>query len=318
MDSSSLDTIAIIGAGTMGYGIGTVYAADGRTVRLYDASAEALDQARTNIDTALEALADAGRLSADDRAAVTERISYHETITEAVTDADLVTEAVTEDLEIKQEVFTRLDRHAPAEAILATNTSGLSITEIAGVVDDPSRVVGTHWFNPPHIVPLVEVVRGDQTSDTTVSRTYDLLEAVGKEPVEVKKDLPGFIGNRIQMAMDFEAWSLLQKGVASAEDIDRAVRAGFGFRVPVLGVFKKSDFTGLDVYEEVMSYLLKEIDRGTEPTESLRSLVEDGHYGVKTGQGVYDWEGADFDQLADERDQQLLAMLDAYEDAIEE
>lgn len=318
MDSSSLNTIAIVGAGTMGYGIGTVYAADGRTVRLYDASTEALEQARTNIDTALETLADAGRLPADDHAAITERISYHETIEEAVSDADLVTEAVTEDLEIKHEVFTRLDRHAPAEAILATNTSGLSITDIAGVVTDPSRVVGTHWFNPPHIVPLVEVVRGEQTSDTTVSRMYDLLEVVGKEPVEVKKDIPGFIGNRIQMAMDFEAWSLLQQGVASAEDIDRAVRAGFGFRVPVLGVFKKSDFTGLDVYEEVMSYLLKEIDRGTEPTESLRSLVEHGHYGVKTGQGVYDWEGADFDQLADERDQQLLAMLDAYEEAIEE
>jgi 3-hydroxyacyl-CoA dehydrogenase len=318
MDSSSLDTIAIVGTGTMGYGIGTVYAADGRTVRLYDASAEALEQARTNIDTALETLTEAGRLSADDRSAITERISYHETIEETVGDADLVTEAVSEDLEIKREVFTRLDRHAPAEAILATNTSGLSITDIAGVVDDPSRVVGTHWFNPPHIVPLVEVVRGEQTGDDTVSRTYDLLEVVGKEPVEVKKDIPGFIGNRIQMAMDFEAWSLLQKGVASAEDIDRAVRAGFGFRVPVLGVFKKSDFTGLDVYEEVMSYLLKEIDRGTEPTASLSSLVEQGHYGVKTGQGVYDWEGADFDQLADERDQQLLAMLDAYEEAIEE
>lgn len=318
MESSSLTTIAVIGTGTMGYGIGTVYAADGRTVRLYDTSAAALEQARTNIDTTLATLADAGRLSADDRSTITERISYHETIEEAVSDADLVTEAVTEDLEIKHEVFTRLDQHAPAEAILATNTSGLSITDIASVVDDPGRVVGTHWFNPPHIVPLVEVVRGDQTSDETVSRTYDLLEVVGKEPVEVKKDIPGFIGNRIQMAMDFEAWSLLQQGVASAEDIDRAVRAGFGFRVPVLGVFKKSDFTGLDVYEEVMSYLLKEIDRGTEPTASLRSLVEQGHYGVKTGHGVYDWEGADFDQLADERDQQLLAMLDAYEEAFAE
>jgi 3-hydroxyacyl-CoA dehydrogenase len=151
----------------------------------------------------------------------------------------------------------------------------------------------------------------------TVSRAYDLLEAVGKEPVEVKKDIPGFIGNRIQIAMDYEAWSLLQMGVASAEDIDRAVRAGFGFRVPVLGVFEKSDFTGLDVYEEVISYLLTEIDRGTEPTESLRSPVAQGDYGVKTGCGIYDWEDADFEELVDERDHQLLAFLDAYEEAID-
>ncbi|MFC4248051.1 3-hydroxyacyl-CoA dehydrogenase family protein [Natribaculum luteum] len=317
MSASAIDRVAIVGTGMMGYGIGTVYSSQGCTVRMYDVSEEALAQAETNVEATLTTLANAGRIPTEDIDAIADRITYHDALDAAVEDADLVTEAVTEDLEIKQEVFERLDRHAPASATLATNTSGLSITEIASVVDDPSRVVGTHWFNPPHIVPLVEVVRGDQTADATVDRMYDLLEAAGKEPVEVKKDIPGFIGNRIQMAMDFEAWSLLQMGVASAEDIDRAVRAGFGFRVPVLGVFKKSDFTGLDIYEEVMSYLLQEIDRGTEPSESLRTLVDEGHYGVKTGQGVYDWEGADFENLADERDRQLLALLDAYEEAID-
>jgi 3-hydroxyacyl-CoA dehydrogenase len=317
MSASTIDRVAIVGTGTMGYGIGTVYASQGRTVRMYDVSQESLAQAETNVEAALETLANAERIPAEEVDAIAGRISYHDTIDAAVEGADLVTEAVTEDLEIKQETFERLDHHAPESATLATNTSGLSITEIASVVDDPGRVVGTHWFNPPHIVPLVEVVRGDRTADETVERVYDLLEAVGKEPVEVKKDIPGFIGNRIQMAMDFEAWSLLQMGVASAEDIDRAVRAGFGFRVPALGVFKKSDFAGLDVYEEVMSYLLQEIDRGTEPSESLRQLVDEGHYGVKTGQGVYNWEGADFEDLADERDRQLLALLDAYEEAID-
>jgi 3-hydroxyacyl-CoA dehydrogenase len=317
MSASAVDRVAIVGTGTMGYGIGTVYASHGRTVRMYDVSEERLAQAETNVAAALETLANAGQVPTADVDAIAGRITYHDALDDAVEDADLVTEAVTEDLEIKREVFERLDRDAPASATLATNTSGLSITEIAGVVDDPGRVVGTHWFNPPHIVPLVEVVRGDRTADATVERVYDLLETVGKEPVEVKKDIPGFIGNRIQMAMDFEAWSLLQMGVASAEDIDRAVRAGFGFRVPALGVFRKADFAGLDVYEEVMSYLLKEIDRGTEPSESLRRIVEEGHYGVKTGRGVYDWEGTDFEDLADERDRQLLALLDAYEEAVD-
>lgn len=317
MRSPSIDRITVVGTGTMGYGIGLVYAISGREVRLFDASEDALRQARTNVDTALQTLADAGHIDESDVRDTTERLTYHDAFNDAVADADLVTEVVTEDLAVKQAVFERLDRHTADDATLATNTSGLSITEIASVVDDPGRVVGTHWFNPPHIVPLVEVVRGEQTTDVTVSRAYDLLEAVGKEPVEVKKDIPGFIGNRIQMAMDYEAWSLLQMGVASAEDIDRAVRAGFGFRVPVLGVFKKSDFTGLDVYEEVMSYLLTEIDRGTEPTESLRSPVAQGDYGVKTGRGIYDWEDADFEELVDERDHQLLAFLDAYEEAID-
>lgn len=318
MSESTFDTVAVVGAGTMGYGIGMTYAVSSRDVSLFDASEAALEQAETNIEKGLETLADAGRIERSAMDAIAGRISYHESLEDTVDGAALVTEAVTEDIDVKQDVFADLDRHTPDEAILATNTSGLSITEIATAVDDPGRVVGTHWFNPPHIVPLVEVVRGEETADETVFETYALLEEVGKEPVEVKKDIPGFIGNRIQMAMDYEAWSLLQMGVASAEDIDRAVRAGFGFRVPVLGVFKKSDYTGLDVYEEVMRYLLKEIDRGTEPSDQLERLVEAGDFGVKSGKGVYDWEGVDFEDVADERDRQLLALLDAYEAALDE
>jgi 3-hydroxyacyl-CoA dehydrogenase len=313
MSSTSVTDVSVVGTGTMGYGIGMVYAMHGCDVSLYDADRDALDRARTNVEKGLATLTEAGRIDGSAVASAKDRIAYHDDLGAAVDAADLVTEAVTEDIEVKRTVFEELDGLAPADAVLATNTSGLSITEIATAVDEPERVVGTHWFNPPHVVPLVEVVRGEETADETMDLAYELLEDAGKEPVRVQKDIPGFIGNRIQVAMDYEAWSLLQMGVASAEDIDRAVRAGFGFRVPALGVFRKSDFTGLDVYEEVMSYLLEEIDRGTEPSERLEELVDGGHFGVKTGSGVYDWEGVDFEEAADERDRQLLALRDAYE-----
>ena len=308
-----VDEIAIVGAGLMGHGIAIAYALSGHPVRLYDVDGGALVAAGDRIDSVLETFREHGSVDRQAVAAAHERITVGESFETAVASADLVTEAVVEDLDVKRRVFVDLDTHAPDDAILATNTSGFSITELADEVDDPGRVVGTHWFTPPYVVPLVEVVRGEETTDATVDRTYALLAAVGKTPVVVERDVPGFIGNRIQLAMAYEAFSLLEAEVASAADIDRAVKAGFGFRLPVLGIFEKADHSGLAVHNAIESYLLPELDRGTDPSSIVERLVEEGHDGLSSGREVYDWSELDSADVYEQRDRALLDLLSVYE-----
>jgi len=313
--TTSTTPVAVLGAGTMGHGIATAFAAGGRPVALFDVDSDQLDAARDRIAGALGTLAAHGGLAEPDAAA--DRIRYTADLADAVAAADLVIEAVPEDLDLKRETFERVAAHAPDDAVLATNTSSLSVTDIAAAVDEPGRVVGTHWFNPPHVVPVVEVVSGDDTADATADAAADALAAVGKTPVRVRKDVPGFIANRIQAAMANEAWALLRDGVASAADIDAAVRGSFGFRLPVLGVFEKSDHSGLDVHHAVLDRLLAEVDRGTEPIDALTDLVEAGNLGTKTGRGVYDWTDHDLSAVEAERDRLLLDVLSVYRDGQE-
>lgn len=314
MVPSDIQQVAVVGAGTMGHGIALQFARYDRSVTLFDVQEEALDEAAESIVTGLETLATAGHVSEAAVDSIPDRIEATTSYDEAADDADLIVEAAPEDAEVKRDVFGRLDEHAPESAIIATNTSGLSITDLADRVANPERVLGTHWFNPPYVVPLVEVIYGEQTADEPVDLVYDLLEEIGKTPIVVNEDIPGFVANRIQLAMDYEAWSLLDRGIASAEDIDRAIKAGFGLRVPALGTFKKSDFAGLDVIHDIQSYMTEDLDRGTEPSESLVDLVEDGHLGVKSGGGVFDWSDRDREEVLDERDQQLLALVELYEE----
>lgn len=309
----TVESVAVVGAGTMGYGIGFAYALGGLDVVLYDVEEDALVEAQKNIDSALKSFVTKGRLKENEATEVADKIDYQTALDSAVADVDLVTEAVSEKMDVKQSIFEDLDEYTAKDTILATNTSGLSITEIASAVDDPNRVVGTHWFNPAHIVPLVEVIHGEQTDEEVAMLVYDTLEDLEKTPVEVKKDVPGFIGNRIQMAMCYEAFSLLDRGVASAEDIDRAVEAGFGFRLPALGIFEKVDQSGLDVHYDVESYLMPELDRGTEPNPVVSKLVEEGNLGLKTGRGVYDWDDIDPTEVYEDRDDRLLDLLETYE-----
>lgn len=308
-----IERVAVIGAGTMGHGIALAYAMGGHDVTVFDVDEAALERARGNVRSGLGSFVDAERLAEADSRSIADRIGYETGFERAVEGSDLVTEAVPEDIDLKRETFSRLDETAPPDAILATNTSGLSITEIGGVVANPSRVLGTHWFNPAHVVPGVEVIRGAETADDVVERTTALLEAIGKTPVAVERDVPGFIGNRIQLAMMYEAFALLEDGVADAETIDRAVKSTFGFRLPATGVFEKADQSGLDVHHDVTEYLVPDLDRGTEPHDVLAALVENGDLGVKTGKGIYDWSGRDIDDLNAERDRELLALLEAYE-----
>lgn len=309
-----IERVAVVGAGTMGFGIALTYARYGRTVRLVDADAAALEEGMRSIRTSLQTLTDTDQIAAGDIDEILSRIRPVEDIGEAVGDADLVTEAVTEDIAVKQSVFEEIDAAAPDTALLTTNTSGLSITEIGTAVSDPERFAGTHWFNPAHITPLVEVIKGAETADWVADVLVELLEEVEKTPVTVEKDVMGFIGNRIQMAMIYEAFSLLDAGVASAADIDRAVKAGFGFRLPSMGIFEKVDQSGIDVQYAIEEYLMPELDRGTEPNPVVTRLTEQGDLGLKTGKGVYDWSDTSPSEVYDERDRQLLEQLRIFDE----
>jgi len=308
--TTEIDHVGIVGAGLMGHGIGLSFALSGRSVTLFDLDRDVLDNARKNILSAHATLAE--KRDVPSEATVMDRIRFESDLEANVGDVDFVTEVVSEQMDVKQDVFRLLDENTE-DVVLATNTSGLSITEIASVVDDESRVVGTHWFNPPYIVPLVEVIRGDRTDDSAIDVTYDLMERVGKTPVVVEKDIPGFIGNRIQLAMMYEAFSLLDRGVASAEAIDKVVKSGFGFRLPLLGIFEKTDHSGLDVHLDVQKYLVSDLDRGTDTFDITEELVADGDYGLKTGKGVYDWRGLDAESVYERRDRGLLDILELYE-----
>ncbi|MFW6385103.1 MAG: 3-hydroxyacyl-CoA dehydrogenase family protein [Halodesulfurarchaeum sp.] len=314
MIPTDIQRVGVIGAGTMGYGLAIVHANAGFDVSLYDVDPDALEQATENIETGLDILVEEEYLTEEDRTAALDRIAPTTDFGEAVADADFVVEVVPERIDVKETVFSKLDEQAPSDAILATNTSGLSITDLASRVDDPERVVGTHWFNPPYVVPLVELVKAEQTDDDLVEALYDHYEAMGKVPVIVNEDIPGFIANRIQLAMDYEAWSLLSRGVASAEDIDRAVKAGFGFRIPALGVFEKADLGGLDVFHDIEEYLMSDLDRGTEPNERLSDLVEEGRLGVKSGAGVYDYTDRSQADVVEDRDRRLVSVLKLFQE----
>lgn len=308
-----IDDVAVIGAGVMGHGIAIAFAMEGHSVTLQDVDEETLEESEEKIRWTLRTLAGGDRLDEEAIPEIAARIERTPSLEEAVEGVDFVTEAVAENLDIKKTVFEQLDEHTDAETILATNTSGLSITEIGSVTEHPERVVGTHYFNPPYIVPLVEVIHGERTADEVVDITYDLMDRIEKTPAVVEKDIPGFIGNRIQLAMMYEAFSLLDRGVASAEAIDKVVKSGFGFRLPLLGIFEKTDHSGLDVHLDVQRYLVKDLDRGTDTFDLTEGLVADGDYGLKTGRGIYDWSALDPERVYERRDRGLLDILDLYE-----
>ena len=198
-------------------------------------------------------------------------------------------EAVAEKLELKREIFQRLDAICPPDVILATNTSVISITEIAERARNKERIVGTHFWNPPYLVPLVEVVRGMHTSPQTVDGAYDLLKCVGKHPVRVMKDVPGFVGNRLQHALWREAISIVENGVADAATVDEVVKSGFGLRLPVLGPLENADLVGLDLTFQIHDYILKYLERSTQPSPLLKQKVEAGELGFKSGVGFQEW-----------------------------
>lgn len=277
----NMQRISVIGAGLMGHGIAQVFALAGRQVKITDMMPESLGTVRERIARNL------AELGLDPTAA--ERVQPCASLAEAVADADFVVEAAREDLETKRALFREIEAHAPVGAILATNTSVIPITAIMQDVKDGARTVGTHWWNPPFLVPLVEIIGTDRTSMQTIERTMALHADVGKIPVHVKKDVPGFVGNRLQHALWREAISLVENGICDAETVDTVVKASFGRRLAVLGPIENADLVGTDLTLAIHRTVLPAIDSRPGPSPYLEQLVADGHLGMKSGQGFRTW-----------------------------
>ncbi len=273
--------IAVIGAGLMGHGIAQVFALAGHDVTIYDSFEKTLATAKERI---LANLKDLG----DDQNAVN-RITPQGDLGRAVRDADYVVEAVLEDLPLKQKIFAELDKHVRHETILASNTSVIPITSIMQGLQKRERALGTHWWNPPFLVPLVEVIETQWTSPATVDFTMKLHTAAGKKPAHVKKDVPGFIGNRLQHALWREAISLVENGICDAETVDAVIKAAFGRRLAVLGPLENADMVGLDLTLAIHQNVLGDIDNRPAPSPYLEKLVKDGKLGFKSGEGFRKW-----------------------------
>ncbi len=278
--------VAVIGAGTMGHGIAQMTALAGYTTRLTDANAEMLPTALERVRTNLTGGVSRGKIARGAADAALERLETVDTPVEAVQEADLVIEAIVEDLDVKQELFRLISANAPDTAVLASNTSSLSIAAIASVVSKPERVVGMHFFNPVHIMKLVEVVRHDGTDDATVDTAVAIGIAMGKEPIVVR-DRPGFASSRLGIAICLEAMRMVEEEVALPEAIDKAMKLGYGHP---MGPLEVSDLVGLDVRLSIAEYLHKELEAPHfEPPQILREMVERGDLGKKSGKGFYEW-----------------------------
>jgi 3-hydroxybutyryl-CoA dehydrogenase len=278
------DRIAVIGAGLMGHGIAQIFAAAGHQVALHDPDAKILGSTKDRIAAIF-------KLLAQDPAGLT-NVSYVSDFAAAVADADFVFEAGPEKLEVKRAIFKNLSEKTKPGATLCTNTSAIPIGQIGAEVADKSRVVGTHYWNPPHLVPLVEVVQAKDTALATVEKTIALLRAVGKAPVHVRRDIPGFIGNRLQHALKREAIAIVADGVCDAETLDTVVKEGFGARMAVLGPLEQSDLVGLNLTLDIHKTLIPDLDRTPGPHPYLEEKVKKGELGMATGRGFRDWTPA--------------------------
>ncbi|MBX5467409.1 MAG: 3-hydroxyacyl-CoA dehydrogenase family protein [Firmicutes bacterium] len=290
MTSEAIRQLAVIGAGAMGSGIAHLAAQSGLTVVLYDRERAALEAAQRRIRGLIDRAVEKGRVTAEEAERQWERLRFSEAM-DPVAEADFCVEAVFESYAVKEAVFRTLDGMCRPEVILATNTSSIPITSIAAATARRDKVVGMHFFNPPQVMRLVEVVRGLDTSDETVAVTRGLAERMGKTTVEVKRDTPGFIVNRIMVPQFIEAIRLVEEGVASIEDVDTAVKLGLNYP---MGPFELQDFGGLEIALHVMDVFYEETkdDRYAAP-QSLRTLVRAGRLGRKTGRGWYDYEGGE-------------------------
>ena len=250
-----------------------------------------------------------GLLESNEIPTVLERITICDSLAEAVEGVSFVTEAAWEDLEVKQELFGQLEALVDPETILASNSSSFKITDTAAGLSHAQRAVVTHWFNPPHVIPVVEVVGGEQTSEETVTTSLRVLEEIGKMAIRVDKELTGFLVNRVQVAMAREVWDLLDRQVATAEEIDRAIRGSMGLRLAALGPLAINDYAGWDIASATYKNLIPDMRSDFELPGRVRQLVEDGHLGAKSGQGLFSYPPAELPGQVASRDASYLSLV---------
>ncbi len=282
-------SIAVIGAGLMGHGIALVMAKAGHEVCLSDPHQASRDTAIQRIKSSLQDMGTSSRDTADAVA----RVTICETVKEAVRDSSFVFEAAPEKLPLKQKLFAEIEQFAPPDCVLASNTSVIQISLIMKELNSRHRALGTHWWNPPHMIPLVEVIRTEWTDDGVVDQMMSLLADAEKTPVRVEKDVPGFIGNRLQHALWREAISLVENGICDAESVDTVVKASFGRRLAVLGPLENADLVGTDLTLDIHENVLFDLESRKGPSPYLQKIVEDGRLGMKSGSGLRDWTEAE-------------------------
>jgi 3-hydroxybutyryl-CoA dehydrogenase/5-formyl-3-hydroxy-2-methylpyridine 4-carboxylate dehydrogenase len=298
---------AVIGTGTMGPGIGAVLARVGIDTALYDVSADALEAAKQGVQLAEGVLE---RLEAAQ--APGGQVRFESDLAAALDGADFIIEAVPEKLELKHEVLQQFEQHAPPDAIIASNTSGIPITKLAEVAEHPERIVGMHWSNPPHLIPMIEVIPGEQTAQSAIDTTSELVRRIGYHPV-VEREVPGFVENRILYAIMRECLDLVDRGIIDPEGLDLNVRWGIGYKLAVIGPMELLDMAGLDIYNAVGSYLNKDLATSGEVSKTIRDKIDQGKLGMKTGGGMYDYTPEQIGELRAKRAAKLVAVRKALE-----
>lgn len=306
----NIQSIVVAGAGTMGSSMAQIFAKYHDRVVIYNHREVTLQKAQRRIEENVQTLVQAGELTPAEAKHLLGALSYT-TEWDCFSSCDLVVENLAEDLPIKQAFYEKISSLVREDTIIATNTSGLSINTLAKSVQGANRFIGMHWFNPPHLIPLIEIIKGDQTDDAVAQEIYQLSVTINKKPVIVNRDVAGFAANRLQFAVLREALDLVQKGVISKEGVDEVMKYGLGFRYACLGPLEVSDFGGLDTFYHISSYLMKDLCDSKEVPEIMKQHYEAGEYGVKTGAGFYDYSGDRAQQATKERDEKFLKLYHA-------
>ncbi len=304
-----MEKLAVIGCGTMGHSIALNAAWVGMQVKMYGVDTNDIQNGLSGVTDKLDTLLKNDLITRDQLSQILKNITGTSSLSEAVDGATFIIECIPEVLELKNDLFRKLDQMCGEEVILATNTSGLSPSRIALNLKHPERTLATHFWNPAHLIPLVEVLRAEFTDDKTFNRAIDMLKFMNKKPIEVKKEVPGLVGNRLQFALFREAQYLLEQGIASKEDIDAAVTYSIGRRLPVTGPLLSADMGGLDVFASISDYLFKDLSNADQSSANLKELVAQRHFGQKNGAGFYLWDEKFSEEMNHKREEQLIRFL---------
>lgn len=296
--------IAVIGAGLMGHGIALTLARAGQYVAITDPVKEARATVVERMRQSLQSMGDSEKSIAK----TLKMIEIYGAIEMAVRNADVVFECAPEKIELKKKIFAEIEAYAPETCILASNTSVIQISKIMDSLKHPERALGTHWWNPPHMIPLVEVVKTEWTAQAHAQSIFDLLADAGKSPVMVEKDVPGFIGNRLQHALWREAVSLVENGICTADAVDTVVKESFGRRLAVLGPLENADLVGVELTQDIHHQVLFDLERTQEPSPYLQSLLDDGRTGMAAGAGFRDWKEGDLEKTKKRIAEHLTAL----------
>jgi len=311
MSKTRLRTAAVIGTGMMGPGIAATLALGGVRATIVSRTEESATQGLTAARAQLRVLAENGLAEMLQVRDAVDRITASSAFDRTVENVELVIESAPESMELKQKMFAHMDAISDKTTVLASNTSGLSITAIASSCRHPERVLTTHFWNPPHLMPLVEIVLGEKTSQPIAQAVRELLSACGKVPVVVKKDRPGQLGNRLQMALVREAAHIVAEGIADAEDVDLVAKNGFGLRMPAYGIFEHQDAVGLDMGLSILDYVAKDLYNEPKAPDLYRAKVTSGEFGAKSGKGFYDWSKKSIEEVKTRRDRFVIDVLRA-------